>query len=93
MKTATMPAVRVEPELREEVEGLLRDGETLSQFVEKAVRDSVARRRNQAEFLARGLASLDHAKRSGDHLQADTVVAALERRLAQARQRQAAPRR
>jgi hypothetical protein len=34
MKTATIPSVRVEPELRAEVESLLSEGETLSQFVE-----------------------------------------------------------
>ncbi|WP_327372758.1 YlcI/YnfO family protein [Caballeronia arationis] len=34
MKTATFPAVRVEPELREAAESVLSDGESLSAFVE-----------------------------------------------------------
>ena len=55
MKTATIPSVRVEPELRAEVESLLSEGETVSEFVEASVRATVLRRRNQAEFIARGL--------------------------------------
>ena len=33
MKTAQLPPVRVEPSVREEIESVLRPGETLSQFV------------------------------------------------------------
>ena len=33
MKTATIPSVRVEPEFRAEVESVLVEGETLSEFV------------------------------------------------------------
>lgn len=50
MKTATIPSIRVEPELREEVESLLREGETVSEFVEASVRATVLRKRHQAEF-------------------------------------------
>ena len=35
MKTATIPSVRVEPDFRAEVEAVLADGETLSEFVEE----------------------------------------------------------
>ena len=38
MKTATIPSVRVEPDFRAEVEAVLADGETLSEFVEASVR-------------------------------------------------------
>jgi hypothetical protein len=34
MKSAVIPQVRVEPELRAELEAVLKDGETLSEFVE-----------------------------------------------------------
>ena len=61
MKTAAIPSVRVEPELRAEVESLLREGETLSEFVEASVQAAVLRRRHQAEFVARGLRSLEVA--------------------------------
>lgn len=89
MKTSTIPAVRVEPALREAVESLLREGETLSEFVEASVRAAVRRRLDQAEFVARGMASLAAARQSGDWVDADAVLAALERRLDAARARQA----
>lgn len=87
MKTATIPSVRVEPELRAELESLLEAGETLSGFVEAAVRASVYRRRAQAEFIARGLRSLDEARRTGEYVAADVVVGKLERKLEAARAR------
>jgi len=85
MKNATIPSVRVEPEFRAEVESVLGEGETLSQFVEAAVRASVERRRIQSEFIARGLRSRDAARRSGDYVDAEVVLADLQRKLAVAR--------
>ena len=93
MKSATIPSVRVEPELRAEVESLLSDGETVSEFVEASVRATVMRRRNQAEFIARGLRSADDARRSGDYVEADTVLQKLRRKLDAARMRKPATRR
>lgn len=87
MKTATIPSVRVEPEFRAEVESVLAEGESLSEFVEASVRASVERRRVQAEFVARGLRSRDEARRTGDYVDADLVVARLERKLDAARAR------
>lgn len=91
MKSATIPSVRVDPELRAEVEALLGEGETLSEFVESSVRQTVVQRRNQAEFLARGLSSLEGAKRSGEYVDADVVVSKLELRLVAAKRRMRAP--
>lgn len=82
MKTATIPSIRVKPELRAEVEALLGDDESLSEFVETSVRESVSRRRNQAEFIARGIASLESAKLSDDYVEADVVIGSLQRKLA-----------
>ena len=87
MKTASIPSVRVEPELRAEIESLLSDGETVSEFVEASVRATVLRRRNQAEFIARGLRSLDDARRTDDYVDADVVVQNLQRKLGAARTR------
>ena len=81
MKTATIPSVRVEPEFRAEVESLLGEGETVSGFVEASVRAAVLRRRHQAEFIARGLRSLEDARRTGDYVEADVVVERLQRKL------------
>ena len=85
MKTSTIPSIRVEPELRQEVERVLAEGESLSQFVEASVRDSVRRRLSQAEFVERGLASLEDARRSGNYVSVDALVTKLESRLAKAR--------
>ena len=90
MKTATIPSVRVEPELRAEVESLLGEGETVSEFVEASVRATVLRRRNQAEFITRGLRSLDEARRSADYVEADVVLQTLQRKLDAARTRKRA---
>jgi hypothetical protein len=91
MKTATIPSVRVEPEFRAEVESVLAEGESLSEFVETSVRASVERRRVQAEFIVRGLRSRDEAKRTGDYVDADVVVAGLQRKLDAVRARLAKP--
>lgn len=87
MKTATIPSVRVEPDFRAEVEAVLADGETLSEFVEASVRAGVERRRVQREFVARGLRSRDEARRTGDYVDADVVLDGLQRKLDAARVR------
>lgn len=86
MKSATLPAVRVDPQLREQVERLLRDNETLSEFVEASVRESVNRRLAQTEFVARGLASLERALKTGDFVPAETAIQGLKDKLAKAKQ-------
>jgi len=85
MKTATLPSLRVEPELRDAAESVLEDGETLSSFIEGAVRETIERRRTRAEFIARGLASREEAKRTGVYISADVVLADLSERLERAR--------
>ncbi|MEO5793480.1 MAG: YlcI/YnfO family protein [Rhodoferax sp.] len=85
MKTATLPSIRVAPEFRAVVESLLAEDETLTEFVENSVRLAVAQRSHQSAFVARGLASLDDAKRHGEYVDADTVVAKLQQRLAAAK--------
>ena len=85
MKTATLPSLRVEPELRDAAESVLQDGETLSGFIEASVRETIARRRTRAEFIARGLASRDEARRTGVYFAADQVHAELGRMLDKAK--------
>ncbi|SEL07951.1 hypothetical protein SAMN05518845_104356 [Variovorax sp. YR750] len=94
MKTATIPSVRVEPEFRDEVERVLGEGETLSQFVEAAVRACVLQRKSQAEFVARGMKSLASARRSGEYVEAGEVMQRLRTKLeSAAKKRQSAARR
>ena len=77
MKTATLPSLRVEPGLRKAAEAVLREGESLSSFMEQSLRDEVNRRRMQAEFIARGLAARDEAKRTGVYYTVDEVMGSL----------------
>ncbi|KVD53728.1 YlcI/YnfO family protein [Burkholderia ubonensis] len=85
MKTATMPALRVDPELRDAAESVLDENETLSAFMESALRDGIARRRFQREFIARGLVSRDEARRTGEYFDAADVHAELDGLLAASR--------
>lgn len=89
MNTATIPSVRVDPEFRAEVESVLGRGETLSEFVEASVSADVQHRRVQAEFIARGMRSRDEAQRTGEYVDADTVIEQLQRKLDEARNRTA----
>jgi len=84
MKSATLPTLRVDPELRQAAKAVLRKGESLSSFMEQSLRDEVDRRRMQAGFIARGLASRDEARWAGEYYEADTVHAELRGMLAKA---------
>jgi len=84
MKTATIPSLRVDPELRHAAESVLQDGETLSGFVEQSLRSNIERRRFQQEFVARGLASREQARLTGEYYPAEDVQRELEAMLTQA---------
>jgi hypothetical protein len=88
MKTATIPAVRIEPQLRDELEQALEEGETLAGLVESAVRHEVLRRKDQAEFVQRGIAEVTRCMDVRDGVPAEVVIAGLEARLAAARRAQ-----
>lgn len=81
MKTAQLPPVRVTPSVREQIESVLHEGESLSQFVEKAALDAASRRKAQQEFIARGRASLAKARVTGALYAADDVLDAMRDRL------------
>ncbi len=85
MKTASFPSLRVDPELRAAAEAVLLDGESLSGFAERSIRDAIARRQAQQAFIARGLASRDEARISGHYVTATEVIAHLEDKLARAK--------
>lgn len=85
MKTATIPALRVEPKLREAAQSVLSDGETLSSFVEESLRTNIERRLYQQAFIKRGIASRDEAKTTQEYYSADSVMAELTAILQQAK--------
>ncbi len=81
MKTAQLPPIRVEASVREEIETALREGESLSQFVETAAIEAARRRKAQEAFLARGRASLAKARRTGEFYAAAKVLEDMRERL------------
>ena len=82
MKTAVIPQVRVEPELRADLDAVLLPGETLTDFVEASVRRAIEFRRVQADFVARCDASLGAYERTGMSIPADLVLSKLEAKIA-----------
>jgi predicted transcriptional regulator len=93
MKTATIPSLRVDPELRQAAEALLKEGETLSGFVEEAIRRNVEYRHAQQAFIERGLAARQAAREGGEYVAATAVLDKLTKRMQQARKIRRATRR
>ena len=85
MKTATLPALRVRPELRAAAERALLPDETLSSFMEASLESYVAHRAAEDDFIARGLRSAEAARKSGRYASVGAVLAKLAGRLAKAR--------
>jgi hypothetical protein len=81
MKTAVIPQIRVEPELRAELESVLKQGETLTEFVESSVRNAIAFRRVQSDFHARAQVASAEYHRSGVSVPVDAVLDRLQSRL------------
>ncbi len=87
MRSAIFPPILVEPEVRAEVEAVLREGESLTQFIEEAV--VAAWRRVQSEFITRGGAAIERWKQEGGGHAVDEVMADLQARLDDAKRRAA----
>lgn len=89
MKTAALPPVRVSPETRHQAESLLRVGELLTSFMSDALSQHIENRKAQDEFIARGLASANEARRTGEYVSAAAVLRKLQWRLQRAKSRMA----
>ena len=87
MKTATLPALRVDPKLRDAAERALRPDETLSRLMETALESYIAQREAEDDFLARGLRSAQEARAQNQYVSAAAVVAKLEKKLAAAKKK------
>ena len=84
MKTASLPSLRVSPELRSAAEDVLQPGESLSSFIEQSLRLHIERRQSQQAFIQRGLASREQARASGEYFSAESVLQELDDMLAEA---------
>jgi predicted transcriptional regulator len=84
-KTSTIPPLRVNDEVRVAAEAALMEGETLSAFMLEAIQFNIQRRNLQQEFIARGLAARDEARRTGKYVPAEEMLARLDKSLARVR--------
>ncbi|NQZ09314.1 MAG: prevent-host-death protein [Algicola sp.] len=87
MKTATIPATRVNPALRQAVEDNLQEGETLSNFLVESLQLNLNRRKAEQAFLAKGMASREQARSTGEYVSSDEVLDGLKQKLAAAKQK------
>jgi hypothetical protein len=78
MKTSTLPAIRVNPELREAAERALRPNETLSKLMETALENTIAQRAADDEFVARALRSSQSARQANQYIPAAEVLSKLD---------------
>jgi predicted transcriptional regulator len=85
MKTATLPALRVSPSLRQAAEKALRPDETISKLMEISLERFIAHRAAEDEFIARGLRSAEEARQSQVYFSAEDVLQELKSKLAQAK--------
>lgn len=67
--------------MRAAAESVLQEGETLSAFVENSLRAQIEHRRTKAEFIARGLAAREDAKKTGVYHRAEDVLGMLKGKL------------
>jgi len=67
--------------LRAELESVLRQGETLTDFVESTVRDAIAFRRVEIVFHARAQAASEEYHRTGVSIPVETVLERLQSKL------------
>lgn len=85
MKSSTMPSIRVTPDFREALESVLKDGETISSFMEDSILREIEVRKSQSEFIKRGLAAREEAKRTGVYYTTDDVLAMMRSKLEKAK--------
>jgi hypothetical protein len=91
MRTATLPAVRVAPELRARVEANLRPGETLSTYIEQVVEEHTRWREEDAAFIARAIDASKRLDAGGKFFTAEQSIARLRAQIQRARAKQSEP--
>lgn len=86
-RSATLPPIRVEPETKARLEAVLREGESLTQFIENAVRREAEFRAEQNAAVARAKKALRSADKEVGLMTAEDFLAGMNRRAKQAQQR------
>lgn len=86
-RSTTLPPIRVTPETRASVEAALREGESLTQFIENAVCQEAEFRAEQNAAVARAKKALHAADQGVGLMTADDFLADMHRRALAAQQR------
>ena len=81
MKSATIPQIPVEPKLLHNLEAVLLHGETISSFVEGAVRHAVAFRQRQSRFRERADEALARFLDTGESRTSEEILTRLQKKL------------
>jgi hypothetical protein len=86
-RSATLPPIRVAPETKASLEAVLREGESLTQFIENAVCREAEYRAEQKAAVARAKKALRSADKGVGLMTAEDFLAGMEERAKAARQR------
>lgn len=86
-RSATLPPIRVAPETKARVEAVLREGESLTQFIVNAVCREAEFRAEQNAAVARAKKALSSAENGVGLLTAEDFMKGMERRAGAAQQR------
>jgi hypothetical protein len=86
-RSATLPPIRVAPETKASVEAVLREGESLTQFIENAVCREAEFRAEQNAAVARAKKALRNADKGVGLMTTEELLAGMEQRAHAAQQR------
>jgi hypothetical protein len=84
MKTAIIPATEVATQLREQVEGSLKSGESMSSFLIESLELNLHRRKAREAFITKGLSARKEAKTHNDYKGATDVLIGLRSKMGNA---------
>lgn len=79
-RTATLPPIRIAPETKASLEAVLREGESLTQFIENAVCREAEFRAEQSAAIARAKKALRAADKGVGMMTADDFLAGMQQR-------------
>jgi len=86
-RSATLPPIRIAPETKTSLEAVLREGESMTQFIENAVRREVEFRAEQNAAVARAKKALRSADKGEGLVTAEDFLAGMTQRAKAAQQR------
>jgi hypothetical protein len=86
-RSATFPPIRVAPETKARVEAVLREGESMTQFIENAVCREAEFRAEQNAAVARAKRALRSAAKGVGLMTAEDFLAGMEQRAKAAQRR------